>query len=85
MESMIEHSITIKIASVIAKGLLWIGVALGISPVMDFIILQADNYSILSPLIKAFLDDLKIIFGALVPVLVAIKIFYEIKKVKKKK
>lgn len=81
---MIEHSITIKIASIVAKGLLWVGVAIGITPAMDFVIAQIDAYSILSPVVKGVLNDLKVIAGAIVPCLVALKIFYEIKKARKK-
>ena len=82
---MIEHTITLKVAAtLVGKGLLWIAVALGITPAMDFVILQVDHATLLDPFWREFLNDLKIVFGALVPVLVAIKIYYEIKKVKKK-
>lgn len=85
MESMIEHTITFKVAAIlVVKGLAWIAVALGITPIMNFVILQIETATMLSPFAHILLNDLKIIFAALVPVLVAIKIFYEIKKVRKK-
>lgn len=85
MESMIEHSITFKVvASLIGSGLLWIGVALGFVPAFDFVVLQVQENVFISEFGQAILNDVKIVFGALVPVLVAIKIYYEIKKVRKK-
>ena len=81
---MIEHSITIKIASSIAAGLGWIALALGFVPAIDLVILQVEAYSILNPVAIGLLNDFKIVLGALVPALVVLKIYYEIKKVKKK-
>lgn len=82
---MIEHGITFKVAaSLIGSGLLWIGVALGFVPIFNFVVLQVQEHIFISEFWQAMLNDIKIVFGALVPVLVAIKIFYEIKKARKK-
>lgn len=83
---MIEHGITFKVAaSLIGSGLLWIGVALGFVPAFDFVVLQVQQENVfISEFGQAILNDVKIVFGALVPVLVAVKIYYEIKKARKK-
>lgn len=85
MEPMIEHTATFKLIPAIAKGIIWSGVALGFVPAFDFVVLQVQQENVfISEFGQAILNDVKIVFGALVPVLVVIKLIYEIKKSRKK-
>lgn len=53
-----------------------------IEPIVGFMILQVDTVGFLSPYMKSFLGDIKIILGVLVALLLAIKYFYDILKPK---
>ena len=68
-------------------GLKYLSIGLGVwfvEPIYDFIILeQVVDYAILSPYMKAFLDDIKILLGVLVAFLLAVRYFYVILKIKK--
>lgn len=73
------------VASLIGKCFLWLAVVFGWEPTFDFVILQVDSYAILSPYMKEFLGDIKILTGVLVSILVAVKLFMGLLKAKEKK
>lgn len=83
---MIGTGIGLKSAgTLMCKCFLWLTVVFGWEPAFDFVILQVDSYAILSPYMKEYLGDIKIISGVLVGVLVAIKLFIGLLKPKDKK
>lgn len=87
MQPMIEHTVSIKtIAAIIYPPLLAALIALGWWPASDFILLQVDNYILLSPEARIILDELKVILGVLISGLVILRIiigFVNLKKEKK--
>lgn len=56
-----------------------------IEPIFGFVITQVDNVALLTPFVKSFLEDVKIIFSVLIPILLAVKYMYEILKIKENK
>ena len=86
MQKIMLEPIGVKTAvALIGKCFLWLAVVFGWEPAFDFVILQVDSYAILSPYMKEFLGDIKIISGVLVGMLVAIKLFMGLLKPKNKK
>lgn len=72
---MLEQSaIGIKLLAGAGKSLLALIFVLLIEPVYDFIIIQVDNYAMLSPYTKALLGDVKIIIVLLTAFIVLIKV-----------
>jgi len=73
--------------ALLLKGVKYIGICLFvwfIEPIIGFVVIQVDTVAFLSPYMKSFLNDIKIILGVLVTLLLAIKYFYAILKSKKK-
>lgn len=72
---------------ILLYGLKYLFIGLGvwfIEPICEFIILQqVVDYAILSPYMKEFLNDIKILLGVLVAFLLAVRYFYVILKIKK--
>lgn len=81
---MITTGIEFKI---LLAGLKYLFIGLSVwflEPIYDFIILQqVVDYAILSPYMKEFLNDIKILLGVLVAFLLAVRYFYVILKIKK--
>lgn len=76
--------ITLKAAGMVIKTLSLPLVALFFMPIYDWTLLQVvDDYSLLTPLEKAFFNDLKVILGPLVLVLTVIKLILGSIKIKK--
>lgn len=81
---MLEHTSSVKIIPVIGKLLIMLGVALGFEPLFELAVNQAEDFIFLSPFVKELLGELKIILGLIVTALVGIRVWYEIKKLRKK-
>ena len=64
-----------SLIAIVFKNLLWL-LALAFYPVLDWVILQLPNW-------KDGLENFKLIGGAIIVVLVIIKLLMEIKKLKK--
>lgn len=67
-------------------GVKYLSILLGVwffEPLYDIFLLQVQDYALLSPYMKEFLNDIKILLGVLVALLVAVRYFYVILKAKK--
>jgi len=81
---MIEHGAGFKaLSSIVFKPILAGLVALGRWPIADYFILQVTQTAILNPELRLILEDLKVIFGILISILVVIKLFLGISKMAK--
>lgn len=75
MKSMIEHSIAYKAIGMVLKTLFLPVIAFVFAPLYDLMILLAvEDYSVLSPLVKAILNDAKLILGVLVIAFTLVKL-----------
>lgn len=85
MDSMIEQGVGVKaVASLIIKPILAGLIAWGYWPVTD-IMLQIDQYVILSPITKLLIQELRDILGVLVAFAVLVKLIIGIVRYKKEK
>lgn len=82
---MIEHSIAFKIISVMVQPILLFAAWLGFYPLFDLVVLEVDQVALLSPYMKSFLDDIKQLLGLLISLLVILKLWLVITKIKKEK
>lgn len=81
--AMTGTGIEFKILSAVKYIAIWLFVWF-IEPIIGLVVLQADTMGFLNPHMRSFLDDIKIILGVLVALLLAVKYFYDILKPKKK-
>lgn len=74
--------------TILLKGVKYLTICLFVwflEPIFDFIILQIDTAAFLSPYMKSFLDDIKILLGVFVTLLLSVKYLIDIWRSKKKK
>ena len=83
-----ENSMTTGIeTALLFKGVKYFAIWLSvwfIEPIIGLVVLQVDSVAFLSPYMKSFLDDIKILLGVLLAFLLVVKYFYDILKAKKK-
>lgn len=82
---MIEHGAGVKaISTFIVKPILAALVAFGWWPVADFVLLQVNDYALLTPWVMMLLNELKMILGIIISLAVLIKLVMGISQMGKK-
>lgn len=82
---MIEHGAGVKaISTIIVKPILAALVAFGWWPVADFVLLQVNDYALLTPWVMMLLNELKMILGIIISLAVLIKLVMGISQMGKK-
>lgn len=73
--------------AIVLKGIKYLSICLFvwfIEPIFGFVVINsAEAIALLTPYQHAFLNDVKVIIGVLVSLLLAVKYFYDILKTKK--
>ena len=89
MEKYMTTGIELKIATMAVKCLLLPLLVWFFYPIYDLILYFINDYALFSPFVKELFEDIKIILGAVIAVLVTIKFIFgivktrnEIKKIK---
>ena len=79
MKSMTGTGLEIKLL----LGIKYLAIALFvwyIEPIIGYVLIQIDTVGLLSPYIKACMEDVKVILGVLISFLLVIKYIYDISK-----